>query len=165
MALPTTSSVRIKANNLLFQLNTGTVAVPAFKDFSWDLITLKVASEDASNDQTTFLDASLGGAVDLYAEGEMIQSTEAASLWRYLYANPGKEVEFRYAPHGNGSAAGDALSADKPGYTGTLRLPRVMAPGLGGAASVDGTFASDTVRFDIIGTLTVVTTGGTWTRA
>jgi len=165
MPLPTTPSSRIKANNILFQLNIGTVVSPSYKDYSWDLISLKVTSEDASNDQTTFYDASLGGAVDLYAEGEMIQSTEATSLWRYLYANPGKEVEFRYAPHGNGSAAGDALTAEKPGYTGTLRLPRIMAPGLGGPASVDGTFASDTVRFDIIGSLSVVTTGGTWARA
>jgi hypothetical protein len=162
VALPTTSSTRLKANNLLFQLNTtGTT----WKDFSFDMISFKVASEDASNDQTTFYDASLGGAVDLYIEGELIQSTEATSFWRYLYANPGKEIDFRYAPHGNGTGATDALTTEKPGYTGKLRLPRVLAPGLGGAASVDGTFASDTIRMDIIGTLGIDTTATTWARA
>jgi hypothetical protein len=162
VALPTTSSTRIKANNVLIQLNTtGTT----WKDFSWDFISLKVASEDASNDQTTFLDASLGGAVDLYMEGELIQSTESSSLWQYLYANPGKELPFRYSPWGTGTSVGNANTTDKPGYTGTLRLPRIMAPGLGGAASVDGTFASDTVRFDIIGSLAVDTSASTWTRA
>jgi hypothetical protein len=162
VALPTTSSTRIKANNVLFQLNTVSTT---WKDFSWDFISLKVASEDASNDQTTFLDASLGGAVDLYIEGELIQSTESTSLWSYLYANPGKELNFRYSPWGTGTGATNPNTADKPGYTGTIRLPRIMAPGLGGAASVDGTFASDTIRMDIIGTLTVDTTATTWARA
>ena len=165
MALPTTSSTRLKANNILVQINTGTTAVPVYKDYSWDFISFKVASEDASNDQTTFYDATVGGAVDLYAEGEIIQSTEASSLWRYLYANPGKETEFRYSPWGTGTAAGNANTAEKPGYTGVLRLPRIMAPGLGGAASVDGTFASDSIRFDIVGSLTVDTSASNWTRA
>jgi hypothetical protein len=114
---------------------------------------------------STFLDASLGGAVDLYIEGELIQSTESTSLWSYLYANPGKELNFRYSPWGTGTGATNPNTADKPGYTGTIRLPRIMAPGLGGAASVDGTFASDTIRMDIIGTLTVDTTATTWARA
>lgn len=162
MALPTTPSTRLKANNLLFQINTtGTT----WKDFSYDCISFAVKSEDASNDTTTFYDATVGGAVDIYIEAELIQSTESTSFWQFLYANPGKELGFRYAPHGNGDAVGNPLSADKPGYTGTLRTARIMAPGLGGAASVDGTFNSDTVRFDVVGSLSTVTTGGTWTRA
>jgi len=162
MALPTTSSVRIKANNLLFQINT---TGSTWKDFSFDGVSFKIASEEASNDVVTFYDASIGGGVDIYAETELIQSTEAASLWAFLYANPGKELPFRYAPHGNGDAVGNPLSADKPGYTGTIRMPRVMAAGLGGTASADGTYTSDVVRFEVVGTLTPVTTGGTWTRA
>jgi len=43
----------------------------------------------------------------------------------------------------------------------------LLAPGLGGAASVDGTFGSETIRLDIVddpsNLLTQVTTG-TWTR-
>ena len=162
MALPTTPSTRIKGNNLLFQINTtGTT----WKDFSYDCITFKVASEDASNDQTTFYDASVGGGVDLYLELELIQSTESSSLWQYMYANPGKELPFRYSPHGTGTAVGNANTSDKPGYTGTIRMPRLLAPGLGGTASADGTWASDTVRVDIVGTLTVDTSASTWTRA
>lgn len=163
MALPTTSSARLKANNVLFQLKTVTTPSAIWKDFSFDLISLKLASEDASNDQTTFYDASLGGAVDLYFETELIQSTESTSFWSYLYSNPGKELDFRYSPWGTGMT-GNPNTSDKPGYTGTLRLARVMAPGLGGTASVDGTFASDTVRLDIIGTIAVDTTASTWAR-
>ena len=163
MALPTTSSVRIKANNLLFQLNTGTVAAPTWKDFSYDCISFMVKSEDASNDQVTFYDASLGGAVDKYAEAELIQSLESTSLWQYLYSNPGKEMQFRYAPYGN-----TGITATQPGFTGYLRLPRLLAPGIGGPASVDGTFGSESVRFDIVdeaGSLLTQVTSGTWTRA
>ena len=163
MALPTTSSTRIKANGLLFQLNTGTIAVPTWKDFSYDCISFMVKSEDASNDQTTFYDSTVGGAVDKYAEAELIQSLESTSLWQYLYSNPGKEMQFRYAPFGN-----TAISSTQPGFTGYLRLPRLLAPGLGGPASIDGTFGSETVRFDIVdeaGQLLTQVTSCTWTRA
>jgi hypothetical protein len=163
VALPTTSSTRIKANGLLFQLNTGSVATPLWKDFSYDCISFMVKSEDASNDQVTFYDASVGGGVDKYAEAELIQSLEATSLWQYLYSNPGKEMQFRYAPFGN-----TAITSTAPGFTGYLRLPRLLAPGIGGPASVDGTFSSETVRFDIVdetGSLLTQVTTGTWTRA
>jgi hypothetical protein len=162
MALPSTPSTRLKANNLLFQINT---TGSTWKDFSYDCTMFTIKSEDASNDSATFYDATVGGAVDIYIETEMIQSTDAASLWTYLYSNPGKELPFRYAPWGNGDAAGNALTSDKPGYTGTLRTPRQLAPGIGGAAGVDNTFTSETVRMDVVGTLTTVSTGGTWTRA
>lgn len=164
MALPTTPSTRIKGNNLLFQIQTQTTPSVVWKDFSYDCITFKVASEDASNDQTTFYDASVGGGVDLYVDVELIQSTESSSLWSYMYNNPGKELSFRYSPHGTG-VTGNPNTSDKPGYTGTIRMPRLLAPGLGGTASADGTWASDTVRVDIVGTLTVDTTASTWARA
>lgn len=163
MALPTTSSTRIKANGLLLQLNTGTIAAPAWKDYSFDCISFMVKSEDASNDQVTFYDASLGGAVDKYAEAELIQSLESTSLWQYLYNNPGKELQFRYAPFGN-----TGITSTQPGFTGYMRLPRLLAPGIGGVASVDGTFGSESVRFDIVdepGQLLTQVTSGTWTRA
>jgi len=162
VALPTTPSTRIKANGLLFQLNTGSIASPTWKDFSFDCISFMIKSEDASNDQVTFYDASVGGGVDKYAEAELIQSLESTSLWQYLYSNPGKELQFRYAPFGN-----TAISSTQPGFTGYMRLPRILAPGLGGAASVDGTFGSETVRFDIVdeaGQLLTQVTTGTWTR-
>lgn len=160
MALPTTPSTRIKSNGLVFQLNTtGTT----FKDFSFDCISLMVKSEDASNDQVTFYDASVGGGVDKYIEIELIQSLESTSLWQYLFSNPGKELKFQYAPFGN-----TTLSASQPGFTGMVRLPRLLAPGLGGTASVDGTYGSDTIRLDILDDATapfVQATTGTWTRS
>lgn len=159
MALPTTSSPRIKANNVFFALNKATTV---FTDFSWDCTMISVKSEDASNDQTTFYDASLGGAVDKYFEIELIQSMDSGSLWQYLYSNPGKELKFQYSPTGTLS-----VSSTYPGFTGMVRLPRLLAAGLGGAASVDGTYGSETIRLDIIddatNPFTQVTTG-TWTR-
>ena len=159
MALPTTSSPRIKANNVFFALNTTSTT---YKDYSWDCTMVAVKSEDASNDQTTFYDASLGGAVDKYFEIELIQSNDTASFWQYLYSNPGKELKFQYSPTGTLSPSSSA-----PGWTGMVRLPRLLAPGLGGAASVDGTYGSETIRLDIIddssAAFTQVTTG-TWTR-
>ncbi len=159
MALPTTPSTRIKANNVFFALNKATTV---FSDQSFDCISVAIKSEDASNDQVTFYDASLGGAVDKYFEIEIIQSVESTSFWQYLYSNPGKELKFQYSPTGVLQ-----LSSTNPGFTGMVRLPRLLAPGLGGAASVDGTFGSETIRLDIVddpsNLLTQVTTG-TWTR-
>jgi hypothetical protein len=159
VALPTTPSPRLKANNVFFALNKATTV---FTDFSYDCTMVSVKSEDASNDQTTFYDASVGGAVDKYFEIEIIQSMDSTSFWQYLYSNPGKELKFQYSPSGVLS-----ISSTNPGFTGMVRLPRLLAPGLGGAASVDGTFGSETIRLDIIddatNAFTQVTTG-TWTR-
>jgi hypothetical protein len=159
VALPTTPSTRIKANNVFFALNKATTV---FSDMSWDCIMVSMKSEDASNDQTTFYDASIGGAVDKYFEIEIIQSMASTSFWQYLYSNPGKELKFQYSPTGVLT-----LSSTDPGFTGMVRLPRLLAPGLGGAAAVDGTYGSETIRLDIVddpsNLLTQVTTG-TWTR-
>jgi hypothetical protein len=110
-------------------------------------------SEDASADVSTFFDASLGGRRDFYFTVSGVQSTEATSFWRAMWADAGTEVAFVYAPNGNASP-----SADLPHFTGTVRLPPQGALQLGGEASADGTFAFDGVRMDIVGDVTLDTT-------
>jgi hypothetical protein len=139
------TSTRIKANALLLSID-GT-------DYWADFSSVVMQSEDASADVTTFADAASGGRRDFYLTVSGVQSTEAASFWRAMWADSGSEVAFIYAPHGNATA-----SADKPHFTGTVRIPAKGAFQLGGEASADGTFAFDGVRMDIVGDVTLDTT-------
>jgi hypothetical protein len=139
------TSTRIKANALLLSID-GT-------DYWADFSSVVLQSEDASSDVTTFYDASLGGRRDFYLTVSGVQSTEAASFWRAMWADAGTEVAFIYAPHGNATA-----SADQPHFTGTVRIPAAGSFQLGGEASADGTFAFDGVRMDIVGDVTIDTT-------
>lgn len=136
------TSTRIKANALLMSID----AVDYWADFS----SVVMQSEDASADVTTFYDASLGGRRDFYFTVSGVQSTEAASFWRAMWSDAGTEVAFIYAPHGNATA-----SADKPHFTGNVRIPARGAFQLGGEASADGTFSFDGVRMDIVGDVTL----------
>jgi hypothetical protein len=140
-----TTSTRIKANALLLSID-GT-------DYWADFSSVVMQSEDASADVTTFYDASLGGRRDFYFTVSGVQSVEAASFWRAMWADAGTEVAFIYAPKGNATAGGDA-----PHFTGTVRIPAKGAFQLGGEASADGTFAFDGVRMDIVGDVTLDTT-------
>ena len=145
MAIPSSTSARIKANALQLTID-GT-------DYWADFSSVVMQSEDASADVTTFYDASLGGRRDFYFTVSGVQSTEATSFWRAMWTGAGSEETFIYAPHGNASP-----SADKPHFTGTVRLPARGAFQLGGEASPDGTFAFDGVRMDIVGDVTLDTT-------
>lgn len=145
MAIPTSTSTRIKANALQLTID----GVDYWADFS----SVVMQSEDASGDVNTFYDASLGGRRDFYFTVGGVQSTEATSFWRAMWTGAGSEETFIYAPHGNAAA-----SADKPHFTGTVRLPARGAFQLGGEASADGTFSFDGVRMDIVGEVTLDTT-------
>jgi hypothetical protein len=140
-----TTSTRIKANALLLSID-GT-------DYWADFSSVVLQSEDASSDVNTFYDASLGGRRDFYFTVGGVQSTEATSFWRAMWADAGTEVAFIYAPHGNATA-----SADEPHFTGTVRIPAAGSFQLGGEASADGTFSFDGVRMDIVGDVTLDTT-------
>jgi hypothetical protein len=142
MAIPSSTSARIKANALQLTID----GVDYWADFS----SVVMQSEDASADITTFYDASLGGRRDFYFTVSGVQSTESTSFWRAMWTGAGSEEAFVYAPHGNA-----VVTADKPHFTGTVRLPARGAFQLGGEASADGTFAFDGVRMDIVGEVTL----------
>lgn len=119
-------STRIKGKGLVFKLAT--------VDYSADVTNIVLESEEADADVTTFADAAAGGATDWYFRGEAVQSTDAASLWSYLWTSAGEQnVAFLYAPHGNAIA-----SVTKPHYTGTVTLGR--KPSIGGDADSTWTF-------------------------
>lgn len=121
--MPTT---RIKGKSLVFKLAT--------VDYSADITNIVLESEEADSDVTTFADAAAGGATDWYFRGEAIQSTDAASLWSYLWNSAGTQtVAYVYAPNGNA-----APSVTKPHYTGTVSLGR--KPSIGGDADSTWTF-------------------------
>lgn len=139
------SSTRIKANSLKLTIDGN--------DYWSDFSSVVLQSEDASSDVNTFYDASIGGRRDFYFTVSGVQSTDAASFWRVMWATAGDEVAFVYAPHGNAAA-----SASQPHFTGNLRVPAQGSFQLGGEASADGTFAFDGVRMDIVGDVTLDTT-------
>lgn len=139
------TSTRIKANSLKLTIDGN--------DYWSDFSSVVMQSEDASADVTTFYDASIGGRRDFYFTVSGVQSVEAASFWRAMWADAGSEVAFVYAPKGNATAGADA-----PHFTGTVRIPAKGAFQLGGEASADGTFAFDGVRMDIVGDVTLDTT-------
>lgn len=131
-------STRIKANALKLTIDS--------VDYWADLSSVTMQSEDAASDVTTFADAATGNSRDWYFTVSGIQSTASTSFWMAMWDNPGDEVAFIYAPHGNASA-----SSTQPHFTGTVRLPARGSFVLGGEASADGTFSFDGVRMDIIG--------------
>ena len=128
-------STRIRGNKKpIFTLGTPGA------EYSADLMSYRIENEDANADTVTFEDAENGGGRQFYLRGSAIQSLQATSLWRYLWANTGAtEIPYTIAPAGNAVA-----TAEQPHLVGTLTIgPK---PTLGGEANASPTSAFD---FDI----------------
>ncbi len=124
-------STRIKGASLLLSL--GAPAVNYMVDISASTLT----NEEKSADVTTFGDVAANDDRDYFLNGTATQSTDAASLWDYIWENAGTElVAYTYAPHGNAVA-----SASAPHFTGTLTVG--PPPSLGGEAGKDKTYTFD----------------------
>jgi hypothetical protein len=131
---------RVKANSI-------TITVDG-DDYTADLSSIMLQSEEASSDVTTFADAALGGSSDWYIEMSGVTSTDVGSFFVTCWNNPGDEVPF-------------VLTSSSPtasDFTGTLRIPAQGRLPFGGDASADGTFSWSGVRFEVVGapTLAVV---------
>ena len=126
-----TGSTRIKGTKLALTLGTpGT-------DYWHDMTSYELYNDEAETDVTTFADAAEGGARQHKLKGTAIQSTAAASFWRYVWANTGEDVPFTLAPHGN-----EVATEAQPHFVGTVTIgPK---PSLGGEAGT-GSF---TFEFD-----------------
>jgi hypothetical protein len=124
---------RVKANSI-------TITVDG-DDYTADLSSIMLQSEEASSDVTTFADATAGGSSDWFIEMSGITSTDLASFWRTCWNNPGDEVPFVLT-------SGSPLASD---FTGTLRIPAQGRLPFGGEASADGTFSWSGVRFEVVG--------------
>lgn len=135
-------STRIKGTKLALTLGSpGT-------DYWADITSYLLTNEEADSDVVTFADASEGGARQYKLTGSAIQSTEAASFWRYAWESTGEEVAFTLAPHGNAEA-----SAAQPHFVGTVKIgPK---PDIGGEAG-NSAFTFD-FEWEVVGTPTMDT--------
>jgi hypothetical protein len=125
-------STRIKGAAL--KLTIGTT------DYWADVTAVTLNNEEAAAGVVTFEDASLGGSRQFFLEGSAIQSTDATSLWSYIWDNTGDIVSYVYAPHGNTTP-----SASEPHFEGTIKVP--AKPAVGGEAAINGEYTFD-FRFD-----------------
>jgi len=124
---------RVKANSI-------TITVDG-DDYTADLSSIMLQSEEASSDVTTFADATAGGARDFYIEMSGVTSTDATSFFMVCWNNAGDEVPFTLET--SAATAGE--------FSGTLRIPAKGAIPFGGEASADGTFSWSGVRFEVVG--------------
>jgi hypothetical protein len=131
---------RVKANSI-------TITVDG-DDYTADLSSIMLQSEEASTDVTTFADATAGGASDWFIEMSGVTSTEMTSFFMACWSNPGDEVPFTL----------ETTSSDAGEFTGTLRIPAKGRIPFGGEASADGTFSWSGIRFEVVGE-------PTWTAA
>lgn len=123
-------STRIKGKSLTLTIGA--------KDYAADATNIVLENEDADNDVTTFADAAAGGSKQWFFTMTAVQSTDADSLWRFLWDSTGDEVAYVFAPHGNTTP-----SATQPHFTGNVTVG--AKPSIGGDANSTFTFE---VRLD-----------------
>jgi hypothetical protein len=115
-------------------------------NFWADVTAVTLENEEADSPSITFEDAAGNPERQYLIKGTAIQSMQTSSFWRYVWANTGTTVAFRYAPKGNVTA-----SADEPHFLGTVKIgPR---PTIGGEAG-SGDFTFD-FEWDVDGTPTM----------
>lgn len=115
-------STRIKGKRLRLLLDTPGTEV-------WqDIRGLTLQSEEP--DDPTFGEIADGVAKWLLS-GNAVQSTDAGSLWSYVWENSGKRVAYTYAVHGN-----EVPSVSQPHFVGFVYIGR--KPSLGGEANSAG---------------------------
>lgn len=122
--MPTSTGIRGNALTLSF----GSPAV----DYKCDVTAVTLTNEDADQDVVTFCDAADGTTKQWFLNITAIQSTDADSLWSYIWDHSGDEVAFTYAPHGNA-----VPTEDQPHFTGMLTVG--SKPEIGGEASTSRT--------------------------
>ena len=106
-------------------------------EYMADVTACTITNEEADGDVTTFADAASEGARKYLMNITAIQSTDAGSLWSYIWDNAGSTVAYVYAPHGNA-----VPSASKPHFTGNVKIgPK---PTIGGEAGSSNTYTFET---------------------
>jgi hypothetical protein len=124
---------RVKANSI-------TITVDG-DDFTADLSSIMLQSEEASTDVTTFADAAIGGSSDWFVELSGVTSTDTTSFWMTCWNNPGAEVPFVLGV--TSPTAGE--------FDGILRIAAKGRLPFGGEASADGSWSFSGVRFEVVG--------------
>jgi hypothetical protein len=143
-------SAGIKGNSgIVFTLAPYVAGVPgAAVDHSDDAKNVRITSEDKDDSDLTFAEAAGGDLKDFHIALTSIQSTDAASLWRVLWDNPGGTFDFVYGPHGN-----SVPTAAKPHFTGTVTA--TGKPEIGGEAAKNGNRFDFDYTFDVTGDVTL----------
>jgi hypothetical protein len=109
-------------------------------DYWADITSVKLENEASPVDVTTFADAAAGGAKRYYFTISAVQSMQSTSFWRYLWANVGNTVAYRFAPLGNTTPTADAGH-----LIGTVKI--LSRPAIGGDAGLNTNYSFD-VRLD-----------------
>lgn len=110
-------------------------------DFSTDIVSFDLTSEEAEADSTTFAEYNAG------SNREWTLTVTAAwdggsvgSLHDYLWTNAGSSASFEIQP------LSGAVSPTRPKYTGTVRIPQ--KPDISVEAGTDSTFEFE---FEVVG--------------
>lgn len=99
-------------------------------DFSDAVKVASVNSRKADGGFGSFAEARAGGPREYVLKLTMKQDTDAASLWDYVWAHFGEEVDVEVWPHG-----GTTPGASTPKYTGTCIVAEPDGELLGGEAN------------------------------
>lgn len=126
-------------SGIVFTLQDGVAAAVAYDE---DVKAIRLASEDRDDSDLTFAEAAAGEVKDYTLPITAIQSTEAGSLWKLLWDNPGKEFQAVYGPHGNAVA-----TVAKPHFTFTVKA--TGRPEVGGEAARNGNRFPFDYTFDV----------------
>lgn len=119
-------------------------------DQAADATNVTLTHDDADQKTITFADAAKGGLYQGVIKGTGIQSMTSASFWRYVWANTGKEVAFKFSPSGILVAA-----VDNPVFSGTVRIGK--KPDVGGDAQIDGADWTFDFEWKVVGDVSMVT--------
>lgn len=133
----------IKGAGAVFTTQDG---VEAAKDHSDDLKAIRITSEDRDDADLTFAEAAAGDLKDFQLVITALQSTEADSLWRELWDDPGGERDVVYGPHGNA-----VPTATKPHFTFTVK--HTGKPEIGGEAARKGNRFDFEYTYDVVGSV------------
>lgn len=117
-------------------------------EFNADGTAVVMDNEDADTETQTFADLDQGTAVQWFFQLTALTDLAGTSFHSMLWDNAGSEVAYVYDPYGVGATP----TADKPHYTGTVKIPR--KPPVGGTAGETWTFE---FRMDIVDEPTKVT--------
>lgn len=138
-------STGIKGAGAVFTTQLG-VAVAA--DHADDLKAIRITSEDRDDADLTFAEAAEGDLKDFQLVVTALQSTQAGSLWRELWDNPGAEFDVVYGPHGN-LVPSDA----QPHFLFTVKS--TGKPEVGGEAARNGNRFDFEYTYDVVGGITL----------
>lgn len=94
----------------------------------WADVTRARLTNVANGEPLRNYDGSVAYAPSKYLlRGTAIQSLQSTSFWRYVWANPGKIIDFRYSPLGNREPL-----TNSPHFVGKVQVG--LRPTLGGDA-------------------------------